>query len=189
MSLAALVLAAGSGTRFGGDKLSALFRGEPLIRHAIRAAQAAQVSQILVVAAPGLDIGEWAGEPKVDVLRLASPELSTSLKAGIAALADAGGAFIYLGDMPLIPDGIAAQLAGALGESFAAIPRYGGRQGHPVLLSARAFSAIAGLAGDAGAGKLLKERRDIAFVDTPDEGVLLDIDRVEDITRLEQRRG
>ena len=35
MNLVAIVLAAGSGTRFGGGKLSAEFKGEPLIAHAI----------------------------------------------------------------------------------------------------------------------------------------------------------
>ena len=39
--LAALVLAAGAGVRFGGNQLAAHFRGEPLIVHAVRAARAA----------------------------------------------------------------------------------------------------------------------------------------------------
>ena len=55
--LAALVLAAGAGVRFGGNKLSAHFRGEPLIVHAVRAARAAPVERVVVVAAAQLDIG------------------------------------------------------------------------------------------------------------------------------------
>ena len=69
------------------------------------------------------------------------------------------------------------------------MPRWQGKQGHPVLLSARAFPLIADLSGDEGAGRLLKARKDVAFVDCADEGVLLDIDRAEDIARLEDRRG
>ena len=189
MTLAALVLAAGAGTRFGGDKLSAPFRGEPLIAHAIRAARAAPVSRVVVVCPAGLDIGTWPGEPAVAALRIASMELSASLKAGIAAVGDCAGAFIFLGDMPLIPPGLASDLAAALGASFAAVPRWQGRNGHPALLSARAFPAIADLCGDEGAGRLLKARKDVAFVDATREGVVLDIDRAEDIARLEDRRG
>ncbi len=189
MTLAAIVLAAGAGTRFGGDKLSALFCGEPLVAHAIRAARAAPVARVVVVCPPSLDIGTWPGEPVVEVLRIASPELSASLKAGIAAVADCAGAFVFLGDMPLIPASLASELAAALGAEFAAVPRWQGRNAHPVLLSACAFPAIADLCGDEGAGRLLKSRADIAFVDAKDEGVLLDIDRAEDIARLEDRRG
>ena len=88
MTLAAIVLAAGAGTRFGGDKLSALFRGEPLIAHAIRAARAAPVARVVVVCPPALDIGEWPGEPAVQALRISSPELSASLKAGLRRTLD-----------------------------------------------------------------------------------------------------
>ena len=46
MTLVALVLAAGSARRFGSDKLSAPFRGLPLVRHAIRAARANPVDSL-----------------------------------------------------------------------------------------------------------------------------------------------
>ena len=187
MKLAAIVLAAGAGSRFGGDKLSACFRGEPLIAHAIRAARTAPVGRVIVVCGPALDIGDWPGEPPVESRRIASPGLSASLKAGVAAAGAVDGAFIYLGDMPLIPPGLAAELAASLGSAFAAVPRWQGKQGHPVLICAAAFPAIAHLRGDEGAGRLLKARNDIAFVEVAEEGVTLDIDRAEDIARLEIR--
>lgn len=189
MNLAAIVLAAGAGRRFGGGKLTAEFKGEPLIAHAIRAARAAPVRRVIVVCPPGLHIGEWPGAPEVEALRIASPELSASLKAGIIAADGSDGAFVFLGDMPLVPYGLARDLAASLGDNFAAVPRWQGRNGHPVLLSAKAFRAISHLSGDEGAGRLLAARSDVAFVDTSDEGALLDIDRAEDIPRLENRRG
>lgn len=186
MSLVAVVLAAGAGSRFGGGKMAASFKGEPLIRHAIRAARAAPVDRVIVVCPPALDIGEWPGVPPVEALRISSSELSASLKAGVAKAAGARGAFIYLGDMPLVPPQIAEQLAGTLGEAYAAMPRFADRPGHPVLLSARAMADVPSLAGDQGAGPLLKARKDIVFVDCTVEGVVIDIDRAEDLTRLEQ---
>lgn len=183
MNLAAIVLAAGAGIRFGGDKLSAPFRGELLLAHAIRAARAAPVSRVILVCPTVFDTNPW---PDVETVRIVSNELATSLKAGIAAAQGADGAFIFLGDMPLVPDGLAAELAAKLCDNFAAVPRWQGRSGHPVLLSACAFSRIATLTGDKGAGSLLKARKDVAFVDCEDEGVLLDIDRAEDIARLER---
>lgn len=188
MRLAGIVLAAGSARRFGSDKLSAPFHGEPLLHHAIRAARVAPVEQVIVVCSPAMAIGDWSGSPPVETVPIASTALSTSLKAGIAAAGEVDGAFVFLGDMPLVPHDVAGRLAAALGDSFAAVPRQGGKNGHPVLLSARAFPEIAGLEGDAGAGKLLKARSDIAFVDCTVETIHLDVDRVEDIARLENRR-
>jgi len=187
VKLAAIVLAAGSARRFGSDKLSASFKGEPLVHHAIRAARAAPVERVFVVCPPTLATGTWEGAPPVETVHVASDALSTSLKAGIAAAGDADGAFIFLGDMPLIPPGLTEELAAVLGDVFAAIARHGGRNGHPVLLSRRAFAEIAGLSGDEGAGKLLKARSDIAFVDTATDTILLDVDRAEDLNRLAQR--
>lgn len=184
MNLVALVLAAGSARRFGSDKLSALLDGEPLVAHAIRAARAAPVDRVIVVARPGLQLGEWPGSPPVDVIRIASDAMSTSLKAGIAAAAGADGAFVFLGDMPRVPHGEAACLAAMLESAYAALPRHQGRPGHPVLLSAWAFPDIAGLAGDTGAGPLLKHRDDLVFHDCATPAILLDVDRPEDLGQL-----
>jgi molybdenum cofactor cytidylyltransferase len=189
VTFAAIVLGAGSSSRFGGDKLSAPFRGEPLLHHAIRAARAAPVGEVLVVTRPGQEIGAWSGAPPVRAIAVASTQLSQSLKAGIAAAGKVEGAFVFLGDMPLVPGEVAALLAARLGGNYAALPRHGGKPGHPVLLSAGAFADVARLEGDEGAGKLLRRRSDVVFEDWPDERIHLDIDRAEDLARLEGRQG
>jgi molybdenum cofactor cytidylyltransferase len=104
--LAAVVLAAGSARRFGSDKLSATFDGKPLISHAIRAAQAAPVDRVVVVAHPALDLG---ASTELALVRLASGALSDSLRAGLAAAGDVDGLFVFLGDMPLVPHGAASR--------------------------------------------------------------------------------
>lgn len=184
MKLAAVVLAAGKAARFGGDKLSAMLDGEPLLHHAIRAARKAPVERVIVVAKEGQDIGEWPGAPEVTRLVIASHALSDSLRAGIAEAPGVDGLFVFLGDMPRVPYAVAGRLASALGDSYAAVPQHDGRSGHPVLLSARSLADMARLTGDAGAGKLLKARDDVACVDCDDRGVLLDVDRPEDLGNL-----
>lgn len=187
MRLAAIVLAAGSASRFGSNKLAASFRGEPLVRHAIRAARAAPVETVFAVSAPDCPIGDWDGTPPVQRVPLVSDSQSASLKAGIAAAQEAqvDGAFVFLGDMPLVPHGIAGRLAAELADNYAAIPRHDGVTGHPVLLSRQAFPDIARLEGDQGAGKLLRNRGDVVFLDCADKAIRLDIDRPEDLSRLE----
>ena len=188
MSFVAVVLAAGSARRFGGDKLSALFRGEPLINHAIRAARAAPVTRVLVVCRPELELGDWPCSPGVEPIRIRSNALSASLKAGLAAAGEGAGAFVFLGDMPLVPHGVAGVLAEVIGEGFAAVPQHGGRNGHPVLLAARAYAEVAGLVGDEGAGRLLRRRGDVAFVAVSDPAILLDVDTPGDLAALAEGR-
>lgn len=186
MRLVAIVLAAGSARRFGSDKLSALLEGEPLLFHAIRAARAAPVERVIVVARPGLETGDWSAGPPVEVLRIESGALSTSLKAGIAAAAQAkaDGAFVFLGDMPRIPHQAALALADMANGAWACAPRHEGLPGHPVLLSSRAFDEVARIEGDKGAGTLLRDRDDVHWLDWPDAAICLDVDRPQDLDRL-----
>lgn len=186
MKRVALVLAAGAGRRFGGDKLSAEFRGRPLVHHAIGAARAAPVDRVIVVCGADLAIGEWPGEPRVEAVRVASAALSESLRAGIEAAGDADGAFVFLGDMPLIPHEVAPALAAALAGNFAAVPCHAGRNGHPVLLARRAFAEACRLEGDEGAGRSLKTRDDVAVVAVNSAAIHLDVDRAEDLARLRE---
>ncbi|KMS54320.1 molybdopterin-guanine dinucleotide biosynthesis protein MobA [Novosphingobium barchaimii LL02] len=180
---AAIVLAAGHAVRFGSDKLAAPLDGAPLLTHAIRAARAAPVAKVVVVTRPGLTLEPCPGKPAVEVVRLASTALSDTLKTGVAAVSGAKGAFVFLGDMPRIPHGLAASLAAAIGPAYAAMPRQGGRPGHPVLLSSRAFADICALTGDEGAGRLLRRRDDVTFVDCTDPAIHFDVDRPDDLAR------
>lgn len=183
MNRVALVLAAGAARRFGSDKLSAAFRGEPLVAHAVRAACAAPVARVILVVHPALT-SEWCPPAGVETVAVASAALSDSLRCGLAAAGDVDGAFVFLGDMPRVPHAMAGQLADWLGDAYAAMPRYQGEPGHPVLLSAAALPDVAKLTGDCGAGKLLRTRHDVIFVDTADPLVLADVDRPEDLLRL-----
>lgn len=190
MRLAAIVLAAGASRRFGADKLAAPFRGKPLLHHAIAAARAAPVEKVVLVHRPGPVIGNyWPGEPPVCPVAIDSDALSASLKAGIAQVQDMDGAFIFLGDMPLIPHGLAGELAQALGSHYAVQPRHEGKPGHPVLLSSQAFADIARLEGDEGAGKLLARHPDVVLNACSDAGIHRDADTPEALARLEKHKG
>ena len=192
--LEAIVLAAGAGARFGGGKLLAPWRGGMLLDGALAAAFAAPVRSVSVVW--GADAGvadaarvfaEAAGE--AGRLRLIhSPDhalgLSQSLKAGIESLsADAAGVFVFLGDMPRVPAAVFAPMDEALAAgAAAAAPVFAGQRGHPVLFGAALFPALASLAGDSGAGQLLKSLGDrLVQVAAPDDGVLYDVDRPGDL--------
>jgi molybdenum cofactor cytidylyltransferase len=194
-ALDALVLAAGSGSRFGGGKLLAPFEGGLLLDGALSAAFAAPARRVGVVwgqddrvpaAARAFVERIGAAERLVLVRAERSAEgLAWSLKAGIASLpADAAGAFVFLGDMPRIPAGLTGDLAQALAAGALAVaPTFEGRRGHPVLFSAEIFPRLLALDGDRGAAVVLADLGErLALVPAPDAGVLFDVDRPADLS-------
>jgi len=193
-NLDAIVLAAGMGSRFGGGKLLAPWRGGILLDGALAAAFAAPVRRVLVVwgadervSAAAEDFARRAGDEAR--LRIVHAErfadgLSASLRAGVAALPpDCAGAFIFLGDMPRIPAAIPATLAQVLKPGVQAVaPTFSGQRGHPVLFGRKLLPSLLTLGGDQGAGSLLKGLGDrLVLIPAPDDGVLYDVDRREDL--------
>jgi molybdenum cofactor cytidylyltransferase len=184
----AVVLAAGAGSRFGGGKLLAPWRGGVLLDGALDAALAAPVESVIVVAGADARVEAHVrgrADPRLRLVHAAdhAEGLSASLKAGLAAVpTPAAGALVFLGDMPLTPRAVLRPLVEA---APAAVPVHEGRRGHPAALSRRLFAAVADLAGDRGAGGLLDGLGEaVARVETADPGVLADVDRPGDLAAI-----
>lgn len=191
----ALILAAGAGRRFGasgnasgsGGKLLADLGGAPVIRRVAERVAAEGFAEVVVVTgAEGAALG--ASLQGLSCRIVTAPDwaegMAASLRAGIAALdPQAEGVCVFLGDMPLVPAGLCASLAAsAQAAGYAARPRCAGQPGHPVAFTRAAFADLLALQGDAGATALLKARpASVAYVETADRGVLLDIDTPGDL--------
>jgi molybdenum cofactor cytidylyltransferase len=194
--IVAIILAGGSGSRFGGGKLLAPYRSGALIDSSVHAAMAAPVDKVILVT--GYD-ADHVGDAAANLAARDYPDrrfevifadrhaegMAFTLKAGVATLShEVDGAFIFLGDMPDIPLPIAAKLAERIGQRSAAAPIYKTKRGHPVLFAARLFPALLTLSGDQGARKILDALGDdLALIDVDDPGVLFDVDHRSDLAR------
>lgn len=191
---AALVLAAGAGTRFGGGKLLAPWGSGVLLDGALASAFAAPAARVILVtgfdaervAAAARAFAERTGAAgRLAVVHAAAHAqgLSASLRAGLAAVPpEAQGAFVFLADMPKVPPDMAGRLAQAIGPRPAAAPAFEGRRGHPVLLRRALFEPLAALEGDRGAGAVLAGLgEDLALVAADDPGVVFDVDAPGDL--------
>lgn len=188
-SFVAIVLAAGSGSRFGGGKLLADYDGAPLLHAALAAARAAPAASVTVVTGTDADAvgaAALAFDPAIRLVHALdhAEGMAASLRAGIAsAPRDTAGAFVFLGDMPRVPRAVLLPLAQAVTDGApAAAPTFAGRRGNPVVLGRDLFGPIAGLRGDVGARSVLEALGDrLALVAAPDDGVLFDVDRRGDL--------
>jgi molybdenum cofactor cytidylyltransferase len=182
----AIVLAAGFGSRFGGGKLMAPWRGGVLLDGALDAALAAPVAAVHVVTGADPAAAAHARARGAHIVEAAehASGLAASLKAGVAALPpDATGALVLLGDMPRVPHAVLAPLVAAIeAGAAAAVPVFEGRIGNPAALSAALFPAVMALQGDRGARALIEGLGGaMVLVPSPDAGVLFDVDRPEDL--------
>ena len=183
-----ILLAAGSGSRFGGDKLLAtLDQGTPLGARSL-ANLAPAVDAVVAVVRPNNDVLAQSlavGGARVTVCPRAAEGMGTSLAWGVRSAPVARGWIVMLADMPWVATESIARVVLALtrGAPFAA-PSYRGVRGHPVAISARYFAELCTLSGDEGAKRLLAAHADgLELIDTDDPNVVRDVDSKSDLER------
>ncbi len=166
MKVTAVVLAAGSSSRFGSNKLLADLDGRPVLQHALDAVAAAGLTGAVVVlgashAAVRAAI-EWRGE-RIAINERPQDGLSSSLRVGLdeAALdASTEAVIVVLGDQPRIRPEVITALVDAARQHPALFvrARYASDDApHPVLVRRGAWARAAGLSGDRGLGPLLRQ--------------------------------
>jgi len=181
-----LLLAAGSATRFGSDKLQhALPHGVAI---AVQAARNLRKEIPRVVAAVRPDNKETARVLaaegcEVVICERAAEGMGASLACAAHAAGAADGYLVALADMPFVrPSTIAAVREALEGGALLAAPFWRARRGHPVGFAGRLRGELVALAGDEGARRVL-EAHAAALVKVPvgDPGAIRDIDKPADL--------
>jgi CTP:molybdopterin cytidylyltransferase MocA/ubiquinone/menaquinone biosynthesis C-methylase UbiE len=188
--VAALVLAAGSGSRFGGGKLLANLGGKPLLQHVLDQIADAGMGEVVVVLGRDAASAESAISWR-DETRVVNPDpergLASSLRVAVAAL-DPGvdAILVLLGDQPLVAPSTIQALIDTPADPLRPIvvPAYAHDRGrNPVLLGRAAFGLIDETGGDRGLGPVIEAHpelvHEISIVgDNPD------VDTHEDLAQV-----
>jgi molybdenum cofactor cytidylyltransferase len=181
-----VLLAAGSATRFGGDKLLAPLADGTSIGVAALGNLVPAVDVVLAVVRPGDDAlaaALEAGGARVTVCPQAAEGMGASLAWGVRAAPLAAGWLIALADMPWIQTATIARIVDALRAGAPIVaPIWRDSRGHPVGIASRFFGELSALSGDEGAKAILR-RHNTTLVATEDAGVLRDIDTPQDLVR------
>jgi molybdenum cofactor cytidylyltransferase len=196
----ALLLAAGSSSRFGSNKLLALWRGRPLLSHVISSITTLRDRGVVSGATAVVQDGD---ERAAGLLRQAGVRviwnehagqgIARSLQLGLRALTiltpQPDAALIFLADQPAAPIDAAEEVVRAwqLGGAAVVRPRYADapdEPGHPVLLDRDAWGLAERLTGDQGLGRALSRSPDmVVHVDV--DGANPDVDTPADLSRLD----
>jgi CTP:molybdopterin cytidylyltransferase MocA len=183
--IGAVVLAAGAGRRFAdGPKQLAEVDGRPLLEHAVRAVRVLS-PRVVVLGHAAEQVLAGVDLHGARSVRCEDWEegQAASLRFGILALGDVDAAVIALGDMPGVTPAAVDAVVGAWdGEADAVRASYGGRRGHPVLLSRTLLDRAGELHGDEGFRSLLDRARvrEVECGHLADPG---DIDTREELAR------
>jgi CTP:molybdopterin cytidylyltransferase MocA len=186
VTVAAVLLAAGGGTRFHGDahKLIAELGGRPVYQHAVDAVTGAGLAPIVVVTG-AVELSLPDGVSEVHNPRWADGQAG-SLHAALAHLGEVHPAVdaivVGLADQPFVPADAWAAVASAPPEWPIVVASYDGRRGpNPVRLHRSTWPRLPS-SGDEGARSLIRENPQLVW-EVPCSGSAADIDTLEDLKR------
>jgi len=188
--VAGILLAAGTSSRMGNNKLLFELEGESILRRAAKRALAGGLSPLVVVLGHESDKAareleglpcQWALNP------LYEQGINSSLKSGImAVMSKARAAMVLLADMPFVTPEMIAAMIDRYRTTTASlvISDYDGVNAPPMLYDRSLFNELLMMTGEGCGRQVVKRHRDEAEVLPWPVSALSDIDVPEDYARV-----
>lgn len=182
----AIILAAGLSSRMGDFKILLPWTDDkPILWHVVSKYVALNIDPIFIVTGRDAErVQETVAGLPVECVHnpdYATGEILSSVKTGLRAMPDdVMATFINPADMPRIPQSIIQTMQANYQPQHILAPRYQGQRGHPILLDRTFWQAMLDLPADGAPRDVIKaNQRYLRFVETNDEGVIIDIDTPE----------
>ena len=191
-SFGCVLLAAGLGSRFGGNKLHASINGISMIERALDTLSAAKLGKVAVVSYDRRILDAAKKHGFIPVLNT-TPEqgISLSIRLGLEALPDLSAVMFMVADQPLLTKDSLRRVI----EAHRASPRsiaalaWGGKRGNPCIFPAELFSELLCLEGDSGGSALIASHPDRLILVEAEEKELLDVDDRESLSAVNDMEG
>ncbi|HEV7672835.1 MAG TPA: nucleotidyltransferase family protein [Thermoanaerobaculia bacterium] len=190
LPVAGILLAAGTSSRMGTNKMLLDINGESVLHRAARHTREAGLDPLLVV------LGHEAERARLEIADLPcrvvineqyEMGIASSLRAGFAALPpECGAAVVLLADMPHVTAEMLAALVAHYRTTGARLvaSQFGEVKAPPTLYDASLFPELAAVSDVRCAQQVVKRHLDEAVVLSWPEARLADLDRPEDWARL-----
>lgn len=188
--VAGILLAAGTSSRMGRNKMLFELNGESVLRGAVRRALAGGLSPLIVVLGHESDKAwkeiedlpcQWAVNP------LYEQGINSSLKSGVMAVrSQARAAMVLLADMPFVTSEMIAAMIDRYRKTEAplVISDYEGVNAPPMLYDRSLFNELLMMTGEGCGRQVVKRHREEAEVLAWPASALADIDVPEDYERM-----
>jgi molybdenum cofactor cytidylyltransferase len=182
----ALILAAGLSSRMGQSKALLPLGSQVIIQRLVSIFQQNDVTVYVVTGYQGSEIKKVLSDSKVTLIENIHYRegMFTSVQAGARAIKPSTRAFFIMPvDVPAVKADTIQSLIDKYNENPGKIiyPVFQKRRGHPPLIPGKLASTISSWAAGSTLRDVLNEYRELAIeVDVEDEGILLDIDTIED---------
>lgn len=193
MATGVLMLAAGSGRRFGSDKrLATLPHGQTLLDTAVNNALDSGLPVQVCLAPNDNAIADQLRTRgcRVTLCQQSAQGMGATLANGVLSISDWDGVLIALADMPwILPDSFRT-VADSLAADAIRIPVYEGRQGHPVGFGRHFYPRLLQLSGDRGAREVIQNhQQNVEEVALSDPGITRDVDTPGQLENAGTRRN
>ena len=187
-NIACVIMASGMGKRFGGNKLMASFRGEPMILRAIEATEG--IFKKRVVVTRHSDVAELCRKRNIKCVLHDLADRNDTVRLGIEAIGEAESCVFCPGDQPLLRRETVISLALAAKNCRKDIWRvsFEGMPGAPVLFPEWTFPELSSLPQGKGGGFIAKKYPEhLRTVSAQDKFELMDADTQEALNFLENQ--
>lgn len=185
--VSAILLAAGSSRRTGQLKQLLPLGDKPIIRHCLDCIIASGIKDIVAVVGQKGEIVKTINDLPVKIVFNEAPEseMAESVRIGLRVIDDSStGVLICLSDHPLVlPETLRVLIDSHSGDpGKIIIPMYTGKRGHPSLFPIHAIKEI--FEGLNLRDVINKTPGRIKNINVEDEGILLDMDTIEDYKKI-----
>ena len=178
-------MASGLGRRFGGNKLTADFGGEPLIARILAATDGLFDRRLVVTRHE--DVAGYCRAQGIDVMLHDLPCRSDTVRLGLENIGDMDGCMFCPGDQPLLSRETVRALILSFAQAPSAIwrPACKGEPGAPVLFPKCAYGDLLSLPQGKGGGYVAEQHPDcVRLLPITNPHELMDADTPEDLAHL-----
>ena len=188
--LEGIILAAGESRRMGYPKPLLKIGHRTFIEH-IAETMLSVVPRLVIVLGAHRDRVRAAIPHDARIVIVENPDFArgqlSSLKVGLSAIqSHAAGALVHLGDHPMVQ----VETFRAIVDSYEragkpiVIARHNGHRGHPLIFDRELFAELQSCPEEEGARHVVNaDPRRVAYVDSDDPGINLDLDTPSDLAR------